>query len=72
MIMEYIKSDLIGKTIVDLVEGRTGVVVDGYKVNNPDSPYSDVIKAIYTNGDQAVHIECKDNMPSNQDFKIQD
>ena len=72
MIMEYIKSDLIGKTIVDLVEGRTGVVVDGHKVNNPDSPYSDVIKALYTNGDQAVHIEHKDGIGFNKDFQIKD
>ena len=72
MVVEYIKSDLIGKTIVDTIQGRTGVVIDGYKVNNPDSPYSDVIKALYTDGDKVVHIEHKKEMDFNKGFQIKD
>lgn len=41
-----VKSDLIGRTVKWKFGDKVGVVVDGYKVTNKDSLYTDVFKVM--------------------------
>jgi len=61
-------SSLVGKTIIDRISGRTGLVVEGYKVHNEDSPYTDVILALYSTGEKEVHMESR--CTEERDFTI--
>ncbi len=48
------KSELIGKTVKYKLTGKTGVIIEGYKVDNPDSLYTDVFKVMYS--DKSVEV----------------
>ena len=44
------KSSFIGKAVKYKSGDKVGEVVDGYEVNNKDSPYTDVFKVTYSDG----------------------
>ena len=48
------KSDFIGRTVKYKFGDKVGVVVDGYKINNKDSDYTDVFKVMYI--DKSVEV----------------
>jgi len=49
-----VKSDFIGRTVKYKFGDKVGVVIDGYKVTNKDSDYTDVFKVLYS--DKSVEV----------------
>ena len=49
-----VKSDFIGRTVKWKFGDKVGVVVDGYKVTNKDSEYTDVFKVMCS--DKSVEV----------------
>tara|TARA_B100000963_G_C22597373_1_gene658526 strand:- start:257 stop:484 length:228 start_codon:yes stop_codon:yes gene_type:complete len=48
------KSDFIGRTVKYKFRDKVGVVIDGYKINNKESDYTDVFKVMYS--DNSVEV----------------
>ena len=49
-----VKSDFIGRTVKHKFGDKVGVVIDGYKIDNKDSQYTDVFKVLYS--DKSVEV----------------
>tara|TARA_B100001094_G_scaffold210780_1_gene204610 strand:+ start:284 stop:490 length:207 start_codon:yes stop_codon:yes gene_type:complete len=53
-------SKLVGKTI-KATDNRVGLVVQGYEVENEDSPYKEVFLVMYSDGEKEVLLKHVDD-----------